>query len=378
MEPVNSRVVLDIDLDILAENFRKITASVSPLKTIVVLKANAYGLGMTPIAHALANVGASAIATAELGEALAAAAFKLPVLILGTVLPDELEPALRAGIRIPVAGLEEARTISAVAGRLGTTATCHIALDTGMGRVGIRLADAIDLIPKIAAFPHIVLEGMYSHFPTAYLENDADTPKQIESFKRLASDLRARGIPIPWLHIANSDAINNFPGAYEAPFTHVRTGINLYGSFDIIGNRRLRLRPVLTMRAKLAQVRTLTAGSTIGYGRTFVCPRDMRVGTVAAGYADGLPLALSNRGSLLIRGRLCPVIGRISMDYTTVALDQVDDATAGDDVICVGSEKTNAISVETWATLKGTHPYEVICSIGNRVQRHYLGGGAAQ
>ena len=157
MEPVNSRVVLDIDLDILAEHFRKITASVSPLKTIVVLKANAYGLGMTPIAHALANVGASAIATAELGEALAAAAFKLPVLILGTVLPDELEPALRAGIRIPVAGLEEARTISAVAGRLGTTATCHIALDTGMGRVGIRLADALDLIPKIAAFPHIVL-----------------------------------------------------------------------------------------------------------------------------------------------------------------------------------------------------------------------------
>ena len=373
MESITSRVVLDIDLDILAENYRKITESVSPLKTIVVLKADAYGLGMRPIAQSLARAGAAAIATAELKEAIAAAEFNLPVILLGTVLPDELEPALRAGIRIPVAGLDEAKTISAAARKLGITALCHIALDTGMGRVGIRHQDALAVIPQIAALPNIRLEGLYSHFPTAYLENDDGTSLQIEAFKKLAADLRLQGIAIPWLHIANSDAINNFPAAYKAPFTHVRTGINLYGSFDIIGNRRLRLRPVLTLRARLAQVRTLPAGSTIGYGRTFVCPRDMRVGTVAAGYADGLPLALSNRGSLLIRGRMCPVIGRISMDYTTVALDQAEDATTGDEVICLGSELPNATSVESWATLKGTHPYEVMCSIGSRVQRRYLG-----
>ncbi len=372
MEPVQSRVVLDINLKILAENFRKISQSVSPLGIIVVLKANAYGLGMMPIARALADAGAAAIATAEIAEALAVAEINLPVILLGTVLPTELEPALRAGIRIPVAGLAEASTISEMAKRLGTMAHCHIALDTGMGRVGIRLDEALTLIPQIAALPHLELEGLYSHFPSAYIENDDGTPRQIEAVKKLVADLRERGISIPWLHIANSDAINNFPAAYRAPFTHVRTGINLYGSFDIIGNRRLHLRPVLTLRAHLAQVRTLTAGSTIGYGRTFVCPRDMRVGTVAAGYADGLPLALSNRGSLLIRGRLCPVIGRVSMDYTTVALDQVDDAIAGDDVVCVGSEMPNATSVEAWATLKGTHPYEVICSIGSRVQRCYV------
>lgn len=372
MEHVQSRVVLDIDLEILAENFRKISQSVSPLGTIVVLKANAYGLGMMPIAHALTQAGAAAIATAELAEALAVAECNLPVILLGTVLPTELAPALQAGIRIPVAGLAEAKTISDTAARLGTKAFCHIALDTGMGRVGIRMQDAPNMIPQIAAMPHLVLEGLYSHFPTAYLEQDADTPIQIESFLKLNAALCALGIHIPWLHIANSDAINNFPSSYAAPFTHVRTGINLYGSFDILGNRRLRLRPVLTLRARLAQVRTLSAGSTIGYGRTFVCPREMRVGTVAAGYADGLPLALSNRGSLLIRGRLCPVIGRISMDYTTVALDQVEDATAGDEVICVGSEMPQAVSVESWATLKGTHPYEVICSIGSRVQRRYL------
>ena len=375
MEHVESRVVLDIDLDILAENYRKIAASVAPLQTVVVLKAGAYGLGMRPVAQALAKAGAAAIATAELAEALAATDLGLPVLLLGTVLPGELEPALRAGVRVPVAGLDEARAIAEAAGRLGVAARGHLALDTGMGRVGIRLQDAADVIPRIAALPNLVLEGMYSHFPTAYLEHDAATPRQIEAFLALAASLRAQGIAPPWLHIANSDAINNFPdAACRPPFTHVRTGINLYGSFDTIGNRRLRLRPVLAMRARLAQVRTLSAGSTIGYGRTFVCPRDMRIGTVAAGYADGLPLALSNRGSLLVRGRPCPVVGRISMDYTTVALDQVEDAQAGDEVVCVGGEAPGAMSVEAWATLKGTHPYEVICSFGSRVQRRYVGG----
>ena len=372
MEPVQSRVVLDINLKILAENFRKISQSVSPLRTIVVLKANAYGLGMMPIARALADAGAAAIATAEIAEALAVSEINLPVILLGTVLPTELEPALRAGIRIPVAGLTEASIISDMAKRLGTTARCHIALDTGMGRLGIRLDEALTMIPQIAALPRIELEGMYSHFPSANIKSDEGIPKQIEAFKQLVADLHSHGVSIPWLHIANSDAINNFPASYSTPFTHVRTGINLYGSFDSIGNHRLHLRPVLTLRAHLAQVRTLTAGSSIGYGRTFVCPRDMRVGTVAAGYADGLPLALSNRGSLLIRGRLCPVIGRVSMDYTTVALDQVNDAVVGDDVICVGSELPNAPLVEAWATLKGTHPYEILCSIGSRVQRHYI------
>ena len=374
MEYAASRVVLDIDLGILAENYRKIAESVAPLQTIAVLKADAYGLGMRPIAQALAKAGAAAIATAELAEALAAADLGLPVLILGTLLPGELEPALLADVRVPIAGFDEARVISEAAGRLGLVARGHIALDTGMGRVGIRLQDAADAIPRIAALPNLVIEGLYSHFPTAYLEQDPATPRQIEAFLALAARLRAQGLDIPWLHIANSDAINNFhETACRPPFTHVRTGINLYGSFDTLGNRRLRLRPVLAMRARLAQVRTLSAGSTIGYGRTFTCPRDMRIGTVAAGYADGLPLALSNRGSLLVRGRPCPVVGRISMDYTTVALDQVDDAQPGDEVVCVGGEAPGAMSVEAWATLKGTHPYEVICSFGSRVQRRYIG-----
>ena len=379
MKHMTSRVVLDINLDILAENFRKISQSVAPLGTLVVLKANAYGLGMRPIAEALTKAGAYGIATAELSEALAANDLGLPVMILGTILPDELGPALQAGIHIPIAGLEEARAASETAQRLGTTARGHIAVDTGMGRIGIQLADARTVIPQIASLPNLVLEGLYSHFPCADIEQDNGTLQQIETVKQLSNDLRKNGIRIPSLHIANSAAINNFPDyACTHPFTHVRTGINLYGGFDAVANGRLQLRPVLTLRAKLAQVRTLPAGSTIGYSRTFVCQHEMRIGTIAAGYADGLPLTLSNRGSLLIRGQLCPVVGRVSMDYTTVSLDALENAEAGDDVICVGSEYTNAPSVGSWAAIKGTHPYEVLCSIGHRVQRRYIGASSAQ
>lgn len=382
--PLPSRVTLDVDLDVLTENFRKICAAVAPLGVIVVLKANAYGLGMRRVAESLAKAGAAAIAVAELAEAMEVVRFGVPVLLLGTVLPHELRPALTAGIRIPVAGLDEAREISRAATELHTVARCHLAIDTGMGRVGILAtgktgtAGAADEIAHIAALPNLALEGAYSHFPNAYVEGDSATRRQITTFLALAAALKQRGVKIAQLHIANSDAINNVPEARVAPFTHVRTGINLYGSFDMVGRRMLDLRPVLTLRARLAQVRVLPAGSTVGYGCTFVCPREMRVGTVAAGYADGLPLALSNRGALLIRGKRCAVIGRVSMDYTTVALDAAEDAAAGDEVICIGEAGAEAVAVEDWAALKGTHPYEVICSIGSRVKRQYTRGETAK
>lgn len=370
---MTSRVVLDIDLDMIAENFRKIAQSVTPLGTIVVLKADAYGLGMRPIAQVLAKAGACGIATAELSEALIINDLGLPVMILGTVLPDELEPALQAGIHIPIAGLEEARAASQAAQRLGITARGHIALDTGMGRVGIQLSDARSVIPKISNLPHLALEGLYSHFPAAGIRQDSDTLHQIKVVKHLHNDLYKSGIKIPSLHIANSNAINNFlDSACVPPFTHVRAGNILYGLPDTVRKRQLHLRTALTLRAKLAQVRTLPAGSTIGYGRTFVCQYKMKIGTVAAGYADGIPFALSNRGSLLIRGQLCPIVGRVSMDYTMVSLDMLPSAEAGDDVICLGGEHANAIRVASWATIKGTNACEITCSFGPRVKRRYL------
>ena len=374
--PAPSRVTLETDLSILEDNFRKIREGVAPLGVIAVLKADAYGLGMPEIARRLGRAGAAGIATAELSEALAAQAAtggRVPVGILGSLLPDEIAPAVRAGIRIPLSDREEAEAVSREAVRQRREARCHVALDTGMSRVGVRLDEAEALIPRFAALPGVRLEGLYSHFPTANIPGDPATAAQVRAVKALARRLVARGIRFEALHLANSDGINNVPAACRAPFTHVRAGINLHGSFDPLGNRRLRLRPVFTLKARLAQVRRVPAGATLGYGRTYALPRETLVGTVAAGYADGLPLALSNRGSILVRGVPCPVIGRICMDFTTVSLEQVPDARVGDECVCLGRQGAREIGIDEWATLKGTHAYEVLCAIGSRVRRTYVG-----
>lgn len=375
-QSARSRVVLEVDLGTLERNFRKIADGVSPLGVVAVLKADAYGLGMPEIARRLGAAGAAGIATAELSEALAAQAAtggRIPVGILGSLLPDEIAPAVRAGLRIPLSDRAEAEAVSAAAVRARREAVCHVALDTGMSRIGVRLDEADDLVPRFAALPGIRLEGLYSHFPTANVPGDAATAAQVRAVKALVRRLAGRGIRFAAIHLANSDGVNNVPAACRAPFTHVRTGINLHGSFDPIGNRRLKLEPVFSLKARLAQVRVVKAGSTIGYGRTFAAPRDMLVGTVAAGYADGLPLALSNRGSILVRGALCPVVGRICMDFATVALDQAPDARAGDECVCLGRQGGREIGIDEWATLKGTHPYEVLCAIGSRVRRVCVG-----
>ena len=369
-----SRVTLEVSLGAVAGNFRAVQARVAPLGVIAVLKADAYGLGMSRIAERLGREGAAGIATAELREALAAqeaTGGKVPVGILGSLMPDEIGPAVRAGIRIPLSDLDEARAVSAAARKCGRTARCHVALDTGMSRVGVALEDAEETVPRFAALPGIELEGLYSHFPTANVPGDGATLAQVRAVKALVRRLAAKGVRFAALHVANSDGVNNVPSACRAPFTHVRTGINLHGSFDPLGARALALKPVFTLRARLAQVRLVRAGRTIGYGRTWTAPRDVLVGTVAAGYADGLPLALSNRGSILVHGQPCPVVGRICMDFTTVLLDQVPDARPGDEAVCLGRQGGREIGIDEWATLKGTHAYEVLCAIGSRVRRTY-------
>lgn len=368
---VQGRVRVDISSDVLKENYHKISSAVAPLGVISVLKANAYGLGVEAIAKLLVQEGTSAIAVAELAEAVAIADLPCIKLILGTLLPDEVEAAIENGFHIPLCDYEQAEQYDAVAKRLGCKAHCHIALDTGMSRVGFDARSCVDDLLRCARLENIELVGMFSHFPQAY-EGDEGSLEQIELYKKVLSELEANDINIAWRHIANSDAINNLPEACRAPFTHVRTGINLYGSFDVVGKRALDLKPVLSIKTQLGQVKLVKAGSTIGYGRTYTCPRDMLIGVVAAGYADGLPLALSNRGSLLINGVLCPVLGRVCMDYTMVSLEQLPTAKAGDEVVCIGTSGAHSITIEDWANLKGTHPYEVLCAIGSRTVRNLI------
>ncbi len=366
------RVWVEIDLDGLRANYRRIAAAVKPAKVLCVLKANAYGLGVEPYAAALAKTDCVGFGVAEPHEALQLLPFGKPVQILSSVLPDEIAPMVEAGVTLPVIDVPTAKLIDAAAKRAGRKAKVHFKLDTGMGRLGILAADAPRVIREVvASCPNLDTEGIFSHCPTAFDPADEFANDQIALFKAILKDVAKDGITFRKIHIAASDAINNFPAAKRAPFNIVRTGINLHGSFDPNGRRALKLESVLTLKTRVAQVRLLPAGTTLGYGRTWCLAKPTRVATISAGYADGLPLALTNRGHVLINGAPCPVIGRISMDYTTVDVSKAGDVKPGDEVIALGGKGKYAITPDDWASLKGTHAYDIICSFGNRVERVY-------
>lgn len=372
MAKLQRRVWLEVDLRRLRGNFRKIAATVKPAKVLCVLKANAYGLGTKPYAAALARTACAGFGVAEPHEALELLEFGKPVQILSSVLPDEVECMVEAGVTLPVADLASAKLISAAAVKLKRRAKVHFKLDTGMGRLGIPAADAVSVIRSAKALPMLDCEGIFSHCPMAYDPADGFTEEQIEVFKSILDELAKYSIRFAKRHIAASDAINNFPSAARAPFNMVRTGINLHGSFDPNGRRALEVEPVLQLKTRVAQVRTLPVGTTLGYGRTWCLSKPTKVATVSAGYADGLPLALTNRGHLIVNGTACPVIGRVSMDYTTVDVSRAGDVRAGDVVVALGGSGKIAVTPDDWAKLKGTHAYDIICSFGNRVERVYV------
>ena len=369
------RVRVEIDLGALVRNYRRIQAHVKPMRVLCVLKANAYGLGVGPYAEALAKAGCRDFGVAEQFEALELLSVlrrgrcAADVQILSSILPDEIAPMVKAGVILPVTDLATAKLISAAARRARTTARVHFKLDTGMGRLGILAKDALETIRAVRALPALDCEGIFSHCPMAYDPKDPFTKRQVALFKSIVAACAKEGISFRKVHMAASDAINNFPETARSPFTMVRTGINLHGSFDPNGRKALKVEPVLSLKTRVAQVRELPAGTTLGYGRTWCLAAPTKVATISAGYADGLPLALTNRGFVFIGGRRCKIIGRISMDYTTVDVSDVPDVKPGDEVVCFGACGRDSITPDDWAELKGTHAYDVNCSLGSRVQR---------
>ncbi len=381
------RVVVEIDLKALVRNYRKIAAHVKPAKVLCVLKANAYGLGVADYAKALASAGCTMFGVAEPYEALELLRVLAPagssvnsrkagaaeVQMLSSVLPDEVEPMVKAGVILPVIDVATAKLISAAAVKAKVVAKVHFKLDTGMGRLGILAKDALQVMREVKKLPNLDCEGVFSHFPMAYDPKDPFTKRQIKIFESIVAAAEKEGFKFKKVHISASDGINNFPETAKKPFTVVRTGINLHGSFDPHGRKALKVEPVLSLKTRVAQVRELPAGTTLGYGRTWCLNAPTKVATISAGYADGLPLALTNRGFVFIGGKRCKIIGRISMDYTTVDVSGVPNVKPGDEVVCFGKCGKDSITPDDWAALKGTHAYDIICSLGNRVQRIAIG-----
>lgn len=369
------RVSVEVDLAALKRNYAKISARVKPARVLSVLKANAYGLGVVEYAKALYDAGCRQFGVAEPHEALELRKIlkstrnDAEVQILSSILPDEILPMVKLGVILPVTDFASAKLISKAAQKLDKIAKVHIKIDTGMGRLGIPVIDAFNTILEIVRLPNLDCEGIFSHCAMAYDPKDPATLRQINLFKALIAELKREGVIFRKIHIAASDAINNFPEAIKKPFNVVRTGINLHGSFDPNGRKALKLEPVLTLKTRVAQVRELPAGTTLGYGRTWCLNEPTKIATISAGYADGFPLAISNRGFVFIGGKRCKILGRISMDYTTVDVTDVPKVKSGDEVICFGKCGDDSITPDDWAEIKGTHAYDIICSLGSRVER---------
>jgi len=370
-----------VDLNALRGNLAWLRHRVGTgVKILTVVKADAYGHGLKQIAALLMQSGTDIFGVANLAEAHAVRSVGKgwPVLMLGALLPDEIETAVRDGVRPTLSSLAEATAINAAALRMRKPIPVHLKVDTGMGRLGIRPQDALKLIRQIQELPGLFLEGLYTHYASA--EDDADFSKeQATAFQKIVKAASEGGIQISLIHANNSAALLHQP---DTTFSLVRPGLLVYGILpegrrvDVSALRKF-FRPALSLKCRVAFVKEIPKGASLSYGRTFRAPRKMRVATLTAGYGDGYLRAGSNRAEVLLLGKRCPVLGLITMDQTLVDVSKVSNAAPGDEAVLIGAQGKDAITAGELAEWCGTIPWEVLTAITYRVPRLYRGGQAS-
>jgi alanine racemase len=368
----NLRCWAEIDLSALRHNASVARRLAGPgAGVMAIVKANAYGHGLRGVVQALrdlvamygvANVHEAQAVRDALGPDTAGAP---GIFILGTALPGERPEIVDGGFVPAISTLREAAAYSALGH--GKVVPVHVAIDTGMGRMGIAEENALEVIREIASMPGLVIAGVATHLPVAD-EDEGYTGEQLGRFEGLVTGIRGLGIDAPFVHSLNSAGIFRFPTHAGAL---IRAGLMLYGSSPL-PDYQAELRPALTLKTRITLIRELPAGHGVSYGRTFVTERPMRVATLAIGYADGFHRTLSNRGAdVLIHGLRCPLLGRVTMDQIMVDVSAVNDAVIGDEAILIGSAGSHEIPAAELAAKAGTIPWEIFTSIGTRVERLY-------
>lgn len=365
----------EVDLSAVAHNFREIRRITKPeTKIMAVVKANAYGHGALEISKTVLAEGADRLAVAILNEAreLRGAGITAPILILGYTPPEQLAGTVELDICQTVYTWEAAKTLSEAASGLHKTARLHIKVDTGMNRIGFATDDAgVDIIARISELPNLEAEGIWTHFAVADVADKEFTRTQFARFYALVEKLERKGINIPLKHVCNSAGLIDLP---EYHLDMVRTGIALYGLYPSgeVDKNRLHLRPALSLKARVAHVQPVRAGSTVSYGRTFTVQNDTVIATVPIGYADGYTRSYSNKSEVLIHGRRAPVAGRVCMDQFMVDAGHIDGVAGGDEIVLIGRQGDEEITADELARLLGTINYEITCMIGARVPRIYV------
>ena len=378
MEKCN-RVKAVISLDAVEHNFHEMRKNIAQdTKMIAVVKANAYGHGAVQIAHLIQNydyIWGFATATAEEALALRKAGVMKPILILGIVFDEYYPELVRNHIRPAVCEYEEARKLSAEAVSQGETVHIHIALDTGMTRIGFAdIPESVEEIRKIAALPNLEIEGMFTHFARADEYDRSPAMVQLERYREFSGRVADAGVEIPLHHCSNSAGIIRVP---EANLSIVRAGITIYGIYPSaqVETDIVRLDPVMELKSHVTYVKDVEPGTAISYGGTFIADRKLRVATVPVGYADGYPRQLSNKGWVLIHGQKAPILGRICMDQFMVDVTDIPDVCKGDEVTLIGRDGDEFISMDEMGELSGRFSYEFACDISTRVPRIYIKDG---
>ena len=358
-----------VDLDALAHNLRSIRAHVG-VPVMGIVKANAYGHGLVPVALHLQVQGIEQLGVAFLEEAIALrqAGITIPILVLGGIFGPQVAQFISHDLEITVSSLDKLRQVEATAQALGRKAVIHLKIDTGMERIGVHSYSAAPFIEAAVASRWCVLKGIYSHLACADDPQSPMTALQLQRFLEACAHIERIGAPMPLRHLANSGGVLHFP---ETHLDMVRPGILLYGVLpDPASQRAVDIKPVLSLVSQVVYFKVVKAGNPVSYGATWTPIEDTRVVTIPIGYGDGYPRALSSRGEVLIRGRRYPIVGRICMDQFMVDIGH-DSAWNEDEVVLVGRQDEAMITVESVAQVAGTIPYEILTGLNQRIPRVY-------
>ncbi|WP_089719907.1 alanine racemase [Candidatus Entotheonella palauensis] len=364
--------VAEIDLTAFTQNVHAVRARLSAsCELMAVVKANAYGHGAIALAESALQAGATwlAVARCDEGMVLRLHGIDAPILLLGPVWPGEVDTLLTYRLTPVIGSLEAARLVQQQAQQRGQRVAVHVNVDTGMGRLGLQPHHIPALLDEMETLTHLDWQGVMTHLATADHPDERILQEQWQGFCRVVQTLHDRGVAPRYLHAANSAALYRFPQTHGQI---VRPGLALYGVHPFEAPAADVLRPVLRWKTRLARLATLSPGHGVSYGHTFVASRPSRIGTLPVGYADGLCRRLSNVGEVLVHGQRAPFVGQITMDMCMIDVTDIPQAQMGDEVVLIGAQGSDRITVEAMASHCGQSPYEVFCAISARVPRRYI------
>lgn len=374
-----NRICARVDLDAVEYNIERMKQNISSdASMLAVVKMDGYGHGAVQIAQMLEEkeyIWGCAVATPEEALILKKQVIRKPVLVLGCVFPEQREEMVRHEIRLTVYTKEMAEELSRIAEEYGKDAYIHVKLDTGMSRLGfLANRESVGIIEEISRLPHLVMEGLYTHFSKSDEEDKGFTRRQLEDFLYMKRALEEREVFFSWYHCSNSAAIIDME---EANMNLVRAGIASYGMYPSgeVKKEKVPLKPAMELISHVAHVKWVGPGTPVSYGGTFVTRRDTRIATIPVGYGDGYPRKLSGKGYVLIHGKKAPILGRVCMDQFMVDVTEIPNVSFGDTVTLVGHDGGEFLPVEVLSRLSGRFNYEFVCNLGKRIPRTYLRHG---